>query len=114
MRALRESGIQRLRGLKNLAWLSARQLTRPAAALVVSRVERRGFISIENHSPESVHILLSGVARITCRNRKGNLTAAVMVAPGMIPAFPPPVSGINYDFRCAAGTAKSEPSRWKR
>jgi CRP-like cAMP-binding protein len=28
-----------------------------------------------------------------------------MVAPGMIPGFPPPVRGISYNFRCEAITA---------
>jgi CRP-like cAMP-binding protein len=28
-----------------------------------------------------------------------------MVAPGMIPGFPPPVQGISYNFRCEAVTA---------
>ena len=27
-----------------------------------------------------------------------------MVAPGMIPGFPPPVAGIRYNFRCEAVT----------
>jgi CRP-like cAMP-binding protein len=70
----------------------------------VSRVERRDLIFLENLSSESAHILLSGVARFTCRNRKGNLILVAMVAPGMIPAFPPPVYGISYDFRCTAIT----------
>jgi CRP-like cAMP-binding protein len=79
-------------------------LNRLADALTMSRVEKRGIIFVENHSPESAHILLSGVARITCRNRKSNLATVIMVAPGMIPSFPPPVPGINYDFRCEAVT----------
>ncbi len=28
----------------------------------------------------------------------------IMVAPGMIPGFPPPVAGISYNFRCEAVT----------
>ncbi|HEY9158373.1 Crp/Fnr family transcriptional regulator, partial [Candidatus Binatus sp.] len=48
--------------------------------------------------------MLAGVARITCRNRKGQRTLVIMVAPGMIPGFPPPVPGISYNFRCEALT----------
>jgi CRP-like cAMP-binding protein len=44
------------------------------------------------------------VARISCRNRKGDRTLVIMVAPGMIPGFPPPVPGISYNFRCEAIT----------
>jgi CRP-like cAMP-binding protein len=104
VRALRASGIGRLRGLKNISWLTARQITKLVTALTPSRVEKRGIIFDEKHSPESAYILLSGIARITCRNRKGERTLVIMVAPGMIPGFPPPVAGISYNFRCEAVT----------
>src|SRR6266478_9371682 len=104
MHAARASGIRKLRGLKNISWLTSRQLNRVADALTISRVEKRGIIFDEKDSPESAYILLSGVARITCRNRKGARTLVIMVAPGMIPGFPPPVPGISYNFRCEAVT----------
>jgi hypothetical protein len=44
------------------------------------------------------------IARITCRNRRGDRTLVIMVAPGMIPDVPPKVSGIRYNFRCEAVT----------
>lgn len=104
MRAVGTSGIRRLRGLKNISWLTSRQLNKLASALIMSRVERHGIIFDEKHTPESAYLLLSGVARITCRNRKGDRILVIMVAPGMIPGFPPPVSGIRYNFRCEAVT----------
>src|SRR5271157_1498070 len=104
MRAVQVSGIRRLRGLKNISWLTSRQLNRLADALTVRRVEKRGIIFDEKHSPESAYVLLSGVARITCRNRKGDRTLVIMVAPGMIPGVPPTVTGIRYNFRCEAVT----------
>ncbi|MGA8791338.1 hypothetical protein, partial [Candidatus Binatus sp.] len=82
MRRVRASGIRRLRGLKNISWLTARQLEKLAAALTVSMVEKRAIIFDEKHSPDSAYILLAGVARITCRNRKGQRTLVIMVAPG--------------------------------
>jgi CRP-like cAMP-binding protein len=75
-----------------------------AAALTFSVVEKRGVISDDKTSPGLAYVLLSGVARITCRNRKGMRTLLIMVAPGMIPGFPPQVIGIKYDFRCEAVT----------
>jgi len=104
MAAARPSGIRRLRGLGNISWLTSRQLDKLADALTVSTVEKRGIISEEKSSPEFAYVLLSGVARITCRNRKGARTLLMMVAPGMIPGFPPRVIGIKYDFRCEAIT----------
>lgn len=104
MAVQRATGIRKLRGLKNISWLSPRQLTRLAAALVVTSVEKREIIIAERHPAEASYVLLSGIARITCRNRKGDRTLVIMVAPGMIPGFPPPVPGISYNFRCEAVT----------
>src|SRR5277367_1202882 len=102
--AVRASPPRRLRGLKNISWLTARQLDKLSNALTVSMVEKRGIIFDEKHSPDSAYILLAGVARITCRNRKGQRTLVLMIAPGMIPCFPPQVTGISYNFRCEAVT----------
>ena len=100
----RASARRRLLGLKNICWLTARQLDKLSNALTVSMVEKRAIIFDEKHSPDSAYILLAGVARITCRNHKGQRTLVIMVAPGMIPCFPPPVPGISYNFRCEAAT----------
>ena len=104
MPSARVSSTRKLRGLKNISWLSARQLDRLSNGLTVSIAEKRAIIFDEKHSPTSAYILLAGVARITCRNRKGQRTLVIMVAPGMIPGFPPPVPGISYNFRCEAVT----------
>ena len=104
MPTARASSTRKLRGLKNISWLSGRQLDRLSNGLTVSIAEKRAIIFDEKHSPDSAYILLAGVARITCRNRKGQRTLVIMVAPGMIPGFPPPVPGISYNFRCEAVT----------
>jgi len=59
MSAARVSGIRTLQGLKNISWLTARQLTRLANALTTSRVKKRGVIFDEKGSPEAAYILLS-------------------------------------------------------
>src|SRR3984893_16524217 len=104
MRARQVAGLRSLRGLKNISWLTSRQLNKLAKALMMRRVEKRGIIFDEKHAPESAYILLAGVARITCSNRNGDRTLVIMVAPGMIPGVPPAVTGIRYNFRCEAVT----------
>src|SRR5271167_3852130 len=104
MAAVRASARRILESLKNISWLTARQLDKLSNALTVSAVEKRGIIFDENNSPDSAYILLAGVARITCRNRKGDRTLVIMVAPGIVPGFPPPVPGFRYNFRCEAVT----------
>jgi CRP/FNR family cyclic AMP-dependent transcriptional regulator len=104
MRSVRASEIRTLQGLKNISWLTSRQLNRLADALKMSRVKKHGIIFDKQHSPQAAYVLLSGIARITCCNRKGDRTLVIMVAPGMIPGVPPAVTGIKYDFRCEAVT----------
>jgi CRP-like cAMP-binding protein len=104
MISVRASGPRRLEDLKNISWLTAPRLDKLSNALTVSTVEKRGIIFDEKQSPDSAYILLAGVARITCRNRKGQRTLVIMVAPGMVPGFPPPVPGFSYNFRCEAVT----------
>lgn len=98
------SRLRSLRGLKNISWLTPRQLAKLAAALTVTRFDKRAIIFDESKNPEAAYVLLSGVARITCRNRKGLRTMVIMVAPGMIPGFPIAVTGVNCNFRCEAVT----------
>jgi CRP-like cAMP-binding protein len=104
MTAIRVSEVRKLKGLKNISWLTTRQLNKVAGALSVSVTEKRGQIFDETNSSDCCFILLSGVARITCRNRKGRRAVVIMLAPGMIPSFPQPVVGIHYNFRCEAVT----------
>ena len=94
--------LQSLKALTTISWLSAGQLDKLSRALKVSRHEDRSMIISEALFPQFAHILLSGVARITCGNRKGQRAMVIMVAPGVIPAFPRALHGISYDFRCEA------------
>jgi len=96
--------VQNLKALASISWLTAYQLEKLADALTVTRHEKRGIIFSDKSFSESAYILLSGVARITCVNRKGQRTMLIMVAPGLIPALPRTVTGITYNFRCEAVT----------
>jgi CRP/FNR family transcriptional regulator len=104
MRTVPKSGVRGLRGLKNISWLTSRQLNRLADKLTISQVEKRGVVFDEKCAPGAAYVLLSGVARITCSNRDGARTLVIMVAPGMIPGVPPAFAGIRYRFRCEAVT----------
>ena len=104
MGSARASEVRSLKALLNISWLTARQLAKLAGALTVTRHLKRSTIFSDKSSSESAYVLLSGVARITCNNRKGRRTMVIMVAPGLIPAFPKAATGINYNFRCEAAT----------
>ncbi len=94
-----------LRALADISWLTADQLDTLAGALTVTGHEMRSTIFSDKSTTESAYILLSGVARITCINRKGRRTTAIILSPGLIPAFPTAVEGITYHFRCEAVTS---------
>src|SRR3977135_520258 len=83
----RASEVRKLKGLKNISWLTTRQLNKLAGALSVNGVERRTQIFDERDTSDNVYVLLSGVARVTCRNRKGRRAAVILPGPGMIPAL---------------------------
>ena len=93
-----------MKALANISWLTADQLRKLVGAMTTSRYEKRTTIFSDKSPVESAHILLSGVARITCENRKGRRITVIMLAPGLIPAFPTAVSSITYNFRCEAVT----------
>ncbi len=93
-----------LGALANISWLAAGQLEEVANALTMTRYEKRSTIFSDKSPSESAYILVSGVARITCDNRNGRRTLVIMLSPGLIPEFPPPVAGITYNFRCEAVT----------
>ncbi len=59
MCAVKTSGTRKLRGLKNISWLTARQLDQLYSALTVSVIEKRAIIFDEKHSPDSAYILLA-------------------------------------------------------
>jgi hypothetical protein len=104
LKKVRASQVRKRRELKNISWLTRRRLDELACGLSVIRVELCSQIFDESDSSDRVYVLLSGVARITCRNRKGRRAVVTIPAPGIIPVFPQPVVGINYNFRCEAVT----------
>jgi CRP-like cAMP-binding protein len=105
MKSARGQRVQSLRALADISWLTADQLDTLAGALTVTGHEMRSTIFSDKFTTESAYILLSGVARITCVNRKGRRTTAIILSPGLIPAFPTAVEGITYHFRCEAVTS---------
>jgi len=94
-----------LRSLANISWLTADQADKVFAALTVTHHEKRSIIFSDKSSAETAYILISGVARITCDRRTGRRAMVIILAPGLIPAFPTAVSGITYNFRCEAVTS---------
>ncbi len=90
-----------LNRLEPLSFLSAVGLLELASGLNSANFKRREVILPEEALAAGVHILLRGVAKITCVNRFGRRVTAALLAPGPIPEFLSlPVS--RWHFRCEA------------
>jgi CRP/FNR family transcriptional regulator, cyclic AMP receptor protein len=96
-----DTDLNKLTRLKAFSWLSALELRLLAGALALANFKRPQIILGEAaHAPEA-HILLKGIARITCRNARSERVTVALLAPGPIPEFPSlPLS--PFDFRCEA------------
>ena len=97
----RETDLDRLSRLKALSWLSPPELALLVSALVLANYKRHAVIMREAAMAHDAHILLAGIARITCLNARNERVTVAMLAPGPIPEFPAlPLS--QSGFQCEA------------
>jgi CRP-like cAMP-binding protein len=90
-----------LERLKPLSCLSAVALRELANGLNSANFRRREVILPEEALAAGVHILLTGVAKITCLNPCGERVTVALLAPGPIPEFLSfPIS--RWHLRCEA------------
>jgi CRP-like cAMP-binding protein len=98
---VRDTDLDRLSRLKTLSWLSPTELTLLVGALALANYKRHAVILRDVALAHDAHILLTGVARITCRNARNQRVTVAMLAPGPIPEFPAlPLS--QAGFQCEA------------
>ena len=96
-----DSDLDKLSRLKALSWLSASQLKVLAGTLALADFKRLQVIFREDALAAGAHILLKGIARITCLNSHNKRVTIALLPPGPIPEFPSlPFS--RFAFRCEA------------
>jgi CRP-like cAMP-binding protein len=87
--------------LKALSSLSPSELKLLLGALTLANYKRRAAILRDSALTHDAHILLAGIARITCRNARNERVTVAMLAPGPIPEYPAlPLS--RAGFQCEA------------
>lgn len=96
-----DSDFDRLSRLKTLSWLSTSELGMLAGALALTDYKRSQIMLREAALASDAHILLRGIARITCQNARGERVTIALLPPGPIPEFPFEPMG-RLDFRCEA------------
>jgi CRP-like cAMP-binding protein len=104
-----DADLERLGRLKSLSWLSQSELALLVSALSITNHKRHAVILREGALARDAHILLSGIARITCRNSRNERVTVALLPPGPIPQFPAtPVSQSGFQCEayndCRAGT----------
>ena len=100
-KAPRETDLDRLSRIKALSWLSPSELKLLVSALSLSNYKRHALILRDVAPAQDAHILLAGIARITCRTARNERVTVALLAPGPIPEFPAlPLS--RSGFQCEA------------
>jgi CRP-like cAMP-binding protein len=96
-----DSDLDKLTRLKGLSWLSVSELGLLAETLALADFKRPQIIFGETALAADAHILLKGIARITCQNVRGERVTIALLPPGPIPEFPLLPFG-RLGFRCEA------------
>ena len=84
----RDTDLDRLSRLKALSSLSPSELKVLLGALTLANYKRRAVILRDAALADDAHVLLAGIARITCRNTRNERITVAMLAPGPIPEYP--------------------------
>ncbi len=100
-RNLPDTDLDRLSRIKVLRWLARPELTLLAGALTVNSFGRHDVMLREVALASEAHILLTGIARVTCMSGRRDRVTVALLAPGPIPEFPS-LPASRFDFRCEA------------
>ena len=99
LKSLRETDFEKLGRLKIFSWLSSTEVKALGGSLKMKNFERNQVILRESTVVNEAHVLVSGIARVTCLNGRNERVTVALLAPGAIPGFP--VLPVNrFDFRC--------------
>lgn len=97
----RETDFEKLARLKIFSWLNPSEMKALGNSLKMLNFQRNEVILRESTMETDAHVLVSGIARVTCLNGRNERVTAALIAPGAIPSFPLlPVK--SFDFRCEA------------
>jgi CRP/FNR family transcriptional regulator, cyclic AMP receptor protein len=96
-----DADFENLSSLQAFSRLSTSELRLLTDALALADFKRPEVILREAALASEAHILLKGIARITCRNARRERVTIALLRPGPILEFPSlPLS--RFDFRCEA------------
>jgi CRP-like cAMP-binding protein len=95
---------QDLGKLGGLAGLSLRKLEALRARMRTRQFSKHSIVYQEGESADAVYILLSGIARLICLNRKGKRNLLEVLGPGDVIQIPSLLPDIRHSLTCETFT----------
>jgi CRP/FNR family transcriptional regulator, cyclic AMP receptor protein len=95
---------QNLAKLKDLAELSPDRLLALTNRISVHRFAKRSLIYREGQLGDGLYIMLFGIAKLTCLNRKGERVLLEVLGPGDVVGIPSLMPDVRHQLRCEAFT----------
>jgi CRP-like cAMP-binding protein len=100
LKTFRETDFEKLGRLKIFSWLNPAEVRVLGTSLKMLNYKRGEVLLRESEFADEAHVLVAGIARVTCLNAHNERATVALVAPGPIPELPSPTS--RFDFRCEA------------
>ena len=100
----RAVSVQDLAKLQGLAGLSSRKLEALRARMKIRQFSKRSVVYQEGESDDAVYILLSGIARLVCLNRKRERNLLEVLGPGDVIEIPSLLPDIHNKLTCETFT----------
>ena len=85
VKTLRETDFEKLGRLKIFSWLSPSEVKALGGSLKMLNFQRNEIIFRESTVLTEAHVLVSGIARVTCLNGRNERVTVALIAPGAIP-----------------------------
>jgi CRP/FNR family transcriptional regulator, cyclic AMP receptor protein len=95
---------QDLGKLVGLAGLSSRKLEALRARMRIRQFSKRSIVYKEGESDDAIYILVSGIARLICLNRKGKRNLLEVLGPGDVIQIPSLLPDIHHKLSCETFT----------
>jgi CRP-like cAMP-binding protein len=93
-----------LAAVRGLAGLSSEQLGVLSGQLRVRRFRKRAIVYSAKQAGDTIHIMLSGVARLTVINRKDERVLLEVLGPGDVICIPTLLPDVRHSLECEAFT----------
>ncbi|HXR36233.1 MAG TPA: Crp/Fnr family transcriptional regulator [Candidatus Binataceae bacterium] len=109
LNTLRDAALARLGRLQIFSWLTPAELKVLGTSLAMSNYKRGEVIFGESTFVNGAHVLLAGIARLTCLNANNQRVTVDLIPPGPIPELPyPPMRQLDFRYEayrnCTVGT----------